>query len=229
MKTAVIIVAAGKGRRFGSIKPKQYLYLKEMPVLSHSIKTFALNKSIQQIQIVINKDHEEYYKDSLTHLEGSEGSVKILEPCYGGEERSLSVKLGLIALSNQKYIPKKVLIHDAARPLVTNKIIESVLTELNFYKAVFPSLPMVDTVWKFNNNKYKLIKERDLLIRAQTPQGFNYSSILKAHLNNDEFLAFDDISLVNKLGIKIQQIPGCETNLKITTLDDLERAERLIK
>ena len=228
MKTAVIIVAAGKGSRFGGNIPKQFLRLRDLPVLSHSLKKFLDHNSVSLIQPVINHDHKKFYLESLNSLKELKNSKKILSPCLGGAERSLSVKSGLIALLNHGKNLDNVLIHDAARRLVSKKIIDEVLNHLSNFEAVFPTLPMVDSVWKVKNNMYQLIKDRQSLIRAQTPQGFRFSSILDAHLANKESWGFDDIYLANKLGISIQQIPGCETNLKITTIDDLARAERLI-
>ena len=95
----------------------------------------------------------------------------------------------MFALAKLKEPPDQVLLHDAARPLVSKKVIDRVLQNLSNYEAVFPVLPMVDTVWKIEKNRYELLKDRDSLFRAQTPQGFNYASILQAHLKNDELLA----------------------------------------
>ncbi len=227
-KTAVIIVAAGKGIRFGSKTPKQFLLLKSLPILTYSLKKFINHPVIQLVQPVINPEHIDLYQESLTSLTKLQKFKKILPPCFGGKERSLSVKSGLIALSHLNDNPEQVLIHDAARPLVSKEIIDAVLNNLSNFEAVFPTLPMVDTVWKVKENVYKLIKDRQSLIRAQTPQGFKFSPIFKAHQENDEFWAYDDIFLANKIGLRIQQVMGCENNLKITTDADLIRAERLI-
>ena len=227
-KTAVIIVAAGKGKRFGSKIPKQFLLLNNLPILTYSLKMFMNHPEIQVIQTVINSEHSPFYQKSMKTIEKLKNFKKILPPCFGGKERTLSVKSGLIALSNLKHTPEQVLIHDAARPLVSKKIIDAVLNNLATFEAVFPALPMVDTVWQVKKNVYQLIKDRHLLIRAQTPQGFKFSSIFKAHQENDEFWAYDDIFLANKFGMPIRQVLGCENNLKITNDEDLIRAERLI-
>jgi 2-C-methyl-D-erythritol 4-phosphate cytidylyltransferase len=139
------------------------------------------------------------------------------------------VKSGLLALAKLKEPPEKVLIHDAARPLVSKKVIDRVLQNLSDFDAVFPVLPLVDALWKVEKNKYELLKGRNLLFRAQTPQGFNFSMILEAHLKNTDYWALDDISLATKLGVSVKHVTGCESNLKITTSEDLKRAERFIE
>ena len=229
MKTAVIIVAAGKGVRFGSEVPKQFLLLKGMFVLSYSLKIFLAHQAIHSIQPVINDKHSKFYRDTLSSIKNFGKSEKLLSPTFGGDERSLSVKSGLFALAKLKEPPDQVLIHDAARPLVSKKVIDRVLQNLSNYDAVFPVLPMVDTVWKIEKSRYELMRDRDSLFRAQTPQGFKFPVILEAHQKNTNYLAFDDISLATKLGVSIKHVEGCETNLKITTVQDLKRAESLIE
>ncbi|MDG2355109.1 MAG: 2-C-methyl-D-erythritol 4-phosphate cytidylyltransferase [Paracoccaceae bacterium] len=225
-KTAVIIVAAGKGMRFGSRTPKQFLLLKDIPILSYSLRIFINHQAINSIQPVINDKHDKFYWKALGSIGKSE---KILSPTFGGDERSLSVKSGLLALAKLKEPPEKVLIHDAARPLVSKKVIDRVLQNLSNFDAVFPVLPLVDALWKVEKNKYELLKDRNLLFRAQTPQGFNFSMILEAHLKNTDYWALDDISLATKLGVSVKHVTGCESNLKITTSEDLKRAERFIE
>jgi len=228
-KTAVIIVAAGKGMRFGNRTPKQFLLLKDMHILNYSLRTFINHQAIHSVQPVINEKHSKFYWNALRSIGKLGKSKKILSPTFGGDERSLSVKSGLLALAKLKEPPEKVLIHDAARPLVSKKVIDRVLQGLSNFEAVFPSLPLVDAVWKVEKNKYELMKDRNLLFRAQTPQGFNFSTILDAHLKNTDHCALDDISLATKLGVSVKHVNGCETNLKITTSADLKTAERLIK
>ena len=225
-KTAVIIVAAGKGMRFGSRTPKQFLLLKDIPILSYSLRIFINHQAINSIQPVINDKHDKFYWKALGSIGKSE---KILSPTFGGDERSLSVKSGLLALAKLKEPPEKVLIHDAARPLVSKKVIDRVLQNLSDFDAVFPVLPLVDALWKVEKNKYELLKDRNLLFRAQTPQGFNFSMILEAHLKNTDYWALDDISLATNLGVSVKHVTGCESNLKITTSEDLKRAERFIE
>ena len=229
MKTAVIVVAAGKGIRFGNHIPKQFLFLNEKSVLSYSLKTFVNHQEVHSIQPVINGKHNELYWNTLNSLGKLGKSEKILSPAIGGQERSLSVKSGLLSLSKLKEPPDQVLIHDAARPLVSREVIDRVLQKLSDYDAVFPVLPMVDAVWKVEKDQYELLKDRDLLFRAQTPQGFKFSLILEAHLENNDYWAFDDTYLATNKGMSVNHVKGCETNLKITNVEDLVRAERFIE
>ena len=228
MYSAVIIVAAGFGKRFGGKLPKQYTSLNGIPVLAHSINRFAKLDLINAIQVVIAQNHEQHYRDALKYLNQGGLSKKLLKVCYGGKERSESVKAGLLALAKLDAKPKKVLIHDAARPLVSEDIITAVLRQIRKKNAVLPCLPMVDAVWKFKNNSYKMFVNRKEMLRAQTPQGFDFNTILKAHLENKDKLALDDILIAQKCGAKITQVSGSEENFKITTLEDLNRAEILI-
>ena len=229
MKTAVIIVAAGKGIRFGSHIPKQFLFLNEKPVLSYSLRTFLKHPEVHSIQPVIDGKHSKLYWNTLSTLGELGKSEKILSPTIGGKERSLSVKSGLLTLSKQKEPPDQVMIHDAARPLVSREVIDRVLKRLSDYDAVFPVLPMVDAVWKVEKNRYQLLKDRDLLFRAQTPQGFKFSLILDAHLKNSDYWAFDDIYLATNQGMSVNHVEGCERNLKITSHEDLVRVERFLE
>ena len=165
MKTAVIIVAAGKGIRFGSHIPKQFLFLNKKPVLSYSLETFLNHPEVNIIQPVIDGKHSELYWNTLSSLGKLGKSEKILSPTLGGKERSLSVKSGLITLSKQKEPPDQVMIHDAARPLVSIEVIDRVLKSLSDYDAVFPVLPMVDAVWKVEKNRYELLKSLMLTLK----------------------------------------------------------------
>mgnify|MGYP001301912556 CR=1 FL=1 len=229
MKTAVIIVAAGKGVRFGGAIPKQFLLLNGKPVFSYSLKTFLNHQEIVYVQPVISAKNSSLYSNTVSSLGRLGKSGKILSPTIGGQERSLSVKSGLLNLSKLKEPPDQVLIHDAARPLVSKEVIDRVLQSLSNFEAVFPVLPLVDAVWKVEKNRYELLTNRDSLFRAQTPQGFKFSLILEAHLKNSDYWAFDDTYLATNQGMSVNHVTGCEKNLKITNVEDLVRAERFIE
>ena len=229
MKTAVIIVAAGKGVRFGGAIPKQFLLLNGKPVFSYSLKTFLNHQEIVYVQPVISAKNSSLYSNTVSSLGRLGKSGKILSPTIGGHQRSLSVRSGLIALTKLKEPPDQVLIHDAARPLVSREVINRVLQKLSDYDAVFPVLPMVDAVWKVEKNEYELLKDRDLLFRAQTPQGFKFSLILEAHMKNNDHWALDDTYLATTQGMSVNHVEGCERNLKITSAEDLVRVERFLE
>ena len=229
MNSSVIIVAAGKGKRFREKIPKQYVNLDCESIINLSIKKFLNIKDIKYILPVINKKHIKLYYKNINKLNKSENFKKILSPCYGGNERCISVRKGLETISKLSDIPSRVLIHDAARPFVSKKIIKKVINKLENFDAVLPCINFNDTIWKIENDQFNLLTERNSYFRAQTPQGFKFKKILKAHLNNEETWAYDDIYLAKKNNFKITKILGSEFNIKITKPEDIQIAERFLK
>ena len=229
MNSSVIIVAAGNSTRFKGEIPKQYVKINHEPILNLTIKQFIDLDQIRYIQPVINIKHEKIYNDTIKSLMSLENFEKILPPCFGGSERSVSVKKGLMSIHKLKDNPNKVLIHDAARPFVSKQIILNVINKLEFYEAVLPCINIVDTVWKIEKKVFKFLTNRSSYYRAQTPQGFNFKKIFEAHMKNKNIWAYDDIFLANKNKFTITQISGSDFNIKITKPEDLEIAERYLK
>ena len=125
--------------------------------------------------------------------------------------------------------PNKVLIHDAARPFVSKKIIKNVIKKLEYFDAVLPCINIVDTVWKIEKDNFKFLTQRSSYFRAQTPQGFKFKKFFEAHLRNNDTWAYDDIYLANENNFTIKQISGSDLNIKITKPEDLKIAERYLK
>ena len=169
------------------------------------------------------------YQNNINKLNASESFKKILPPCFGGNERCVSVRKGLETISKLKDNPSKVLIHDAARPFVSKKVIKKVINKLENFDAVLPCINFNDTIWKIKKDQFNLLTDRRSYFRAQTPQGFKFNKIFKAHLNNDETWAYDDIYLAKKNNLKITKVLGSEFNIKITKPEDLQIAERYLK
>jgi 2-C-methyl-D-erythritol 4-phosphate cytidylyltransferase len=229
MNSSVIIVAAGKGKRFREKTPKQYVNLGCESIINLTIKKFINIKEIKYILPVINAKHIELYHNNINKLSALENFKKILPPCTGGNERCVSVRKGLETISKIRDNPSRVLIHDAARPFVSKKIIKKVINKLENFDAVLPCINFNDTIWKIKKDQFNLLTDRRSYFRAQTPQGFKFNKILKAHLNNDETWAYDDIYLAKKNNFKITKILGSEFNIKITKPEDLQIAERYLK
>ena len=229
MNSSVIIVAAGNGTRFKGEIPKQYVKINNETILNMTLKKFIDLDQIRYIQPVISIKHQNIYNETIKTLKSLKNFKKILPPCFGGNERCVSVKKGLIAISKLEDNPNKVLIHDAARPFISKQIIKNVINKLEFYDAVLPCINIVDTVWKIEKNVFKFLRNRSSYYRAQTPQGFNFKKILEAHLKNSETWAYDDIYLANKNNFTIMPISGSDFNIKITKPEDLEIAERYLK
>ena len=229
MFSSVIIVAAGKGERFGEKIPKQYVNLDHESIINLTIKNFLDIKEIKYILPVINKKHIKFYNNTINKLNVLKSFKKILPPCFGGNERCISVRKGLETISKLIDKPDKVLIHDAARPFVSKKIIKKVINKLENFDAVLPCINFNDTIWKIEKDQFNLLTNRTSYFRAQTPQGFKFNKIFKAHLNNDETWAYDDIYLAKKNNLKITKILGSEFNIKITNPEDLQIAESYLK
>ena len=220
MNTIAMIVAAGRGRRAGGTIPKQYAIYKRTPMLRHTIKALLKSSKIDALLVVINPLDIKLYMDSINDL----NDVRLLKHCLGGTERTDSVKNGLREL--EKYTPKNVIIHDAARPYISVKLVHKLLNSLKTNKAVLPVLPIVDAIWE---KKYETESNWDIrpgpdrsnLLLAQTPQAFNYKTICSAYYQSQSN-ALDDIAIAYKAGINISTIAGDPKNKKITSEEDLK-------
>ena len=216
---SVIILAAGEGRRFDSNVPKQFHDLtEEFTVLEKNIHFFTNNNFIDELIIVVSRKWEKKINKS--------DKVKVV---YGGNQRFNSALNGLIACSSKC---KNVLIHDAARPFVTNEIIFDCINALKEYDAVLPVISIEDSVLEFKNDKINYLN-RENIKRAQTPQAFRYNKILNTYkkLSKDDYLKYsDDFSIFinyNK-DAKFTFINGDKMNLKITYKKDIELTKKNI-
>jgi len=217
-KIAVLIVAAGKGERSGRASPKQYEGLAGRSVLARSAAAFGgLQAKETIISVVIGTGQEALY--AAAYPQGA-------PPVIGGQRRQDSVRLGLEALEKQS--PDYVLIHDAARPLVSLGLIQNVVAALAAgAEGVVPMLPVSDTLRRKDEDAWTSIP-RDNLYRAQTPQGFRFADILMAHREHASCDVTDDVEIAALSGIRVQAVAGDETNLKITTEKDFALAEKLL-
>jgi len=220
-KIITLITAAGRGSRFG-LKygiPKQYLPLANVPLLRHTILSFLNNQNIDDVICVIHPDDIELYNEATV-------GIDLLNPVFGGNTRQTSVRNGLEAL--KEYNPHKVLIHDAARPFVTKRVINGIIEKLQTHPAVIPAIAVEDTIKKYGDNKIEWSIERDNLWRAQTPQAFVFKDILSTHRAFKNMNFTDDAAIDEYAGIPVAIVPGSQNNFKITTEEDYERAKRII-
>ena len=212
MKNIAIIVAAGESLRFNNNIPKQYNLINNKAILRWSIEKFLSCQSIDNVLVVINEKHKNLYKNAIKGL-------NLLDCIIGGKTRKESVLLGLKAI--EKINRENVLIHDAARPLVSKKLIEEVILKLNDYQAVDIGIKLTSTIKQFDNKNNIKVVDRNLLYATQTPQGFKYQLILDLHKNNNVNYT-DDISLCYEKNIKVCRIDGETNNIKVTHRHDLE-------
>jgi 2-C-methyl-D-erythritol 4-phosphate cytidylyltransferase/2-C-methyl-D-erythritol 2,4-cyclodiphosphate synthase len=214
-----LVVAAGSGQRFGSEIPKQYLPLAGRPVIRHALETFAGHPGIDAVRVVLNPDHRPLYDEAVTGL-------ALLPPVAGGASRQESVLNGLESLAALQ--PDHVLIHDAARPFVTAGIIDRTLATLATSPAALVAVPVTDTLKRATEQTVTATVDRRDLWRAQTPQGFRYAEILAAHRRSAGAALTDDAAVAEAAGLTVSLVMGADDNFKITTAEDLQRAERLL-
>jgi 2-C-methyl-D-erythritol 4-phosphate cytidylyltransferase / 2-C-methyl-D-erythritol 2,4-cyclodiphosphate synthase len=215
-----LVVASGRGERFGGDRPKQYLPLAGKPLLRHALERFYQHPGVDAVRTVVHPD------DAALYAALAEG-LRLLDPVPGGATRQDSVRLGLESLAEDP--PEVVLIHDGVRPLLAPAVIDRVLQGLRAHAAVLPALPVTDTLKRGNDGTVAGTVDRTGLYRAQTPQGFVYDMILQAHRRFAGADMTDDAALAEAHGLAVALVPGDEDNLKITEPADLARAERLLE
>jgi 2-C-methyl-D-erythritol 4-phosphate cytidylyltransferase/2-C-methyl-D-erythritol 2,4-cyclodiphosphate synthase len=214
-----LIVAAGRGERFGSELPKQYLTLAGEPVLRRTVQAFLGHPDVEAVRVVIHPDHGALYAEAVAGL-------GLGEPIIGGAERQDSVLRGLEALAGAP--PDRVLIHDAARPLVDAATIARVCAALADHPGAIAASPVVDTLKRAEDGRSAGTVDRAGLWRARTPQGFRYTDILEAHRAARGERLTDDAAVAERAGLAVALVTSNPDNIKVTHADDLRRAEGLV-
>ena len=212
-KVAALIVAAGRGHRFGSELPKQYCVFGGKPILRYAQETFTQNPKVDFVLTVINPRDRKLYDLAADGLE-------LLPVAFGGATRQESVCNGLKTLKT--YEPDYVLIHDGARPFLSHDLISSVIDKLKSFPGVVPGVPVSDTLKRVENGRVECTVDRTSLWRVQTPQGFWFSKILDAHMRATHMGQTDDAAVAEMAGLDIAMVSGTEENIKITQSNDLK-------
>ncbi|WML36290.1 2-C-methyl-D-erythritol 4-phosphate cytidylyltransferase [Clostridium sp. OS1-26] len=224
-KNCVIIVAAGRGKRMGTDVNKQFLNIKDKPVIYYSLNTFSDNKLIDEIVIVCAEDEMEYCKIEIVEKYKIDKVSKIVA---GGKERQDSVYNGLRAIKDCEI----ALIHDGARPFVTDKIIEEGIKYAKQYGACACGVIPKDTIKVRDDQGISTgTLDRNSLFSVQTPQCFKYNMILECHrkLSEDSISVTDDTAVTSYYGNIVYLYEGSYDNIKITTPEDLYVAEGIVK
>lgn len=221
----VIILAAGKGLRMKAEVNKQYLVLKDKPIIAHTIEAFQNSFLIDEIILVINQNEQELFKNKiLTPFSFDKVSMIV----GGGVERQHSVYHGLSVIHDKTDI---VLIHDGARPLITSDIIERCIEGAKQYGAVSAGVPIKETIKIVAKEGFvQYTPKREDVWVTQTPQAFQVDIIKQAHefAKKQGLLGTDDAMLVEYMGKKIKMVQGDYENIKITTPEDLIAAEGIL-
>ncbi|MGB0843582.1 MAG: IspD/TarI family cytidylyltransferase [Alphaproteobacteria bacterium] len=213
IKPALLIVAAGSGTRMGAKVPKQYLKLDGISLLRRSIESWKCVPNLL-IQVVISKSAIDLYEQATSGTD-----VEMLPPVFGGTDRQSSVLNGLKSLN--KHEPTHVLIHDAARPCMPSKVYDDVLTAAVSDGASLAVLPQIDSLHLTEGGYIKQAVNRASYVRAQTPQGFEFQSILKAHHQYANESYSDDVAIAMAFGMKVKLVDGDENGMKVTSHNDL--------
>lgn len=217
----VIVVAAGSGTRLSTNTPKQYIEIGGKTILRHTLENILAWPSLNSAQVVINPDHRELYKKATDGLS--------LKPyAMGGATRKDSVYNALKSRSDIED-DDMILIHDAARPFVAWHDVRTLLHSLLKTRAATLATPCQDTLRRAADNYVAHeIVDRDKLYQLQTPQGFRFCDLRKAHEQQSRDVT-DDTALVTALGIDVKLVTGSRNNFKITTTDDLAMAQTLLE
>lgn len=215
---SVIIVAAGRGRRFGSAK--QYAALRGRPVLEWALDAFETHSEVTEIVLVLPDE-----KDGGRFL----GRYpKIAAVVRGGRRRQDSVRRGFARVRAED--GDIVLIHDGVRPLVSREVISRVIREARRRGAAIPVVPVEDTIKEAVRGKIVRTLDRDNLCRVQTPQGFAYGVLDEALRRGarERPAATDEAALAERIGTEVRTVAGDPRNIKVTTPSDLRLAEALL-
>ena len=224
MKTAALIVAAGRGSRASGPLPKQYLRIGGVCVLARTLGAFLDHLAVDLVQVAIAPDDAPLYSAAVASL----ADRRLLAPIGGGATQQASVRNGLTALA--QHAPDRVLIHDAARPFLAPDVIDRVLEALAHCPAAIAAVPVADTLKRAGDgNRVAVTLERARLWQAQTPQGFDFAQILAAHARahaagKDDMT--DDAAVAEWAGLPVTLVMGSASNVKLTTAEDVAMAER---
>ncbi|MBR4383531.1 MAG: 2-C-methyl-D-erythritol 4-phosphate cytidylyltransferase, partial [Selenomonadaceae bacterium] len=225
--TTAVFPAAGASTRMNNFSGtnKNLLKLAGEMVLLRSIKTFSQVERVNFLIVVVGADEV----DAVKKLLSEQKNLKPWVVTVGGSERQYSIANGL------KLVPPDadtILVHDAARPLITKKTIEAVIDAAETFGGAIAAVPAKDTIKIVGADGFvRFTPARRELVAVQTPQGFKRDILLRAYEKaaEENFLGTDDSSLVERLGVRIKIVPGEYSNLKITTPEDIFVAETFLR
>ena len=222
---SAIILAGGKGKRMRSAISKQFIDIKGKPIIYYTLKKFSENKKIDNIIVVLPEDEVKYFKENIL----KKHELRINKIVIGGKERQDSVYNALKSLKNSS--TDIVLIHDGARPFISERIINEGIKFAEIYGAAAPGVMPKDTIKVKNEKNFSVdTPNRANLVSIQTPQVFKFDEILECHekIRYNGEMVTDDTMVVEKYGYSVYLYDGEYTNIKVTTPEDLILAERLI-
>ena len=227
MRMVAVVLGGGIGQRVGAALPKQLLRLGGRTLVEHCVAAFEQAPGVDEILVVMAAGYVEQVRDMLA--EG--GFSKVTGVIAGGVARSDSTRVALGAIGDRRDCA--VLLHDAARPLVDQRIIADCVAALEVHEAAGVAVPASDTIVITDNGVMHTMPRRETLWRCQTPQCFRLPVIARAHelaAADPDFAPTDDCGVVLRYlpGVDVHIVPGSERNLKVTYPQDLAVAEALL-
>lgn len=221
MATTAIIPAGGRGIRMENAINKQFITIKNKPIIVHSLEKFCDCFLIDEIIAVVPEEWINFVNQEIIK---KYQLSKVKKVVAGGSTRQESVFNGLLLIDKNTDL---VLIHDAVRPLISADSIDAVIHAGLTNGAAILAVPALDTIKEVESGVVKSTLDRNLLWQVQTPQVFSREIILEAHQKaiQENIIATDDAALVENLGFPVHIVPGSYENIKITTPDDLALAE----
>jgi len=216
-RTALILVAAGKGKRAGTVIPKQYQMIGDRHLIAYTLENLQISFEFDEIRVVVSED-DVWINDVLENL-GLFGVTTV-----GGATRTDSVRSGLDSLANLGI--ERVFIHDAARPFVSRRLLKDLNQALDLADSAAPALQIADALKTLDGQAV----DRNELRRVQTPQAFRFEAIVKAfdtHAKNESYA--DDIAVAHKAGLSIQFTDGDQRNFKVTYPEDFAKAAAMME
>ena len=221
-KVSVIIAAAGSGTRMGGSISKQYIEVRGIPVLARTLRAFDVHPLVDDIIVVMKEEDLELCRRDIVDKYDIRKVRKVMA---GGSERQESVYKALSELSDEGY----TLVHDGARPFVSQDLITRVIEAAAEHGAAIPGVPLRETIKKAESGWLAETLDRDTLFAVRTPQGFDTKMLKKAHelARQDNFIGTDDGALLERTGGKSHLILCEQDNIKITTAEDLPQAEAI--
>jgi 2-C-methyl-D-erythritol 4-phosphate cytidylyltransferase len=210
-----VLVAAGRGERLGEDRPKAFVRLGDLPLLAEPLRRLDESEWIDAVVVVAPPEWEE----PAILLAEEIGAAKVTACVTGGEARADSVRAGVAEVPEDAAV---ILVHDAARPLVSDEVIGRVIGALgDGYDGAVPALPVSDTLKRVDGDRVVETVDRSSLVAVQTPQAF-VAQVLRACVESTQ-AATDCASLLEQSGGRVRIVPGDERLLKVTTRADLER------
>lgn len=221
MFVSAIVLAAGKGKRFGSRIPKPFVTLGGAAVVEHCLRTFASLKCVGQIIIAVSPGSKRLLQPVVRRLKAA--NIRVVT---GGKRRQDSVRNALAGLDPRAEL---VLVHDGARPFVSGKTVAALIRAAVQAGAAIAAVPVKATIKEVKGSRVRRTLRRSDLWEAQTPQVFRKDLLLAAYRSCGRDTVTDDASLVERLGREVAVVAGEYANIKLTTPDDLVIAEALLK